>query len=130
MEQHCECNIDFSNYIEYDNEDKVIELEKMINNDLVDFETAPQDLPDRSPRAFKKECVLKEFLETRCFSDQDCQRCLNAPDGFCKDFKCDYKTKWQLFFPMRKLPKFGRELEMNKNDNLDLPSFNFSVDSE
>ena len=45
MEQHCYCNIDslpevpdFSNYIEYDNEDKVIELEEMINNNLKEFE--------------------------------------------------------------------------------------------
>ena len=60
--------------------------------------------------AYKKECYMKEFLETNCYSDEDCQQCLNTSDGYCKNFsKCAFKKDgtWQL--------------EVNKN---------FSADSE
>ena len=78
-------------------------------NNLDYINAKPEQIQSENDGPFRKECVLKEFLETRCSDDQDCQGCLNTPNGFCKDFKCDYKTRWQLFFPIRKLPKFERE---------------------
>lgn len=107
----------------------MIELEEMVSNKLVDSERPRK----RRGVADKIGCDLKDFLKTRCYGDRDCQHCLNTSDAFCKpaydSLYCDYKTKWEVF-PMQKLPKFERESEMNRNDNLDLPSFNFSVDSE
>ena len=102
----------------------------MVSNKLVDSVRTRnrRGLPARP--AYKKGCDIKEFLETMCYGDADCQQCLNTYDAFCNNKgRCDYKTKW-LMFPMQKLPKFERELEMNKNDALDLPSFNLSVDNK
>ena len=121
---HDENNLDYINAKPEQIQSEEAFDSKIVTNKLENPETALQELANPQP---KKDCDLMEFLETICSSDEDCKQCSNTPNGFCNDWyhnewKCEFKT-WHSF-------PFERELEMNKNDALDLPSFNLSVDTE
>ena len=57
-----------SDEVQSENEDKIIELEEMVSNNLVESEAAHP----------KTEC---DKWETSCSSDEDCKQCSDCPNG-------------------------------------------------
>ena len=88
----CECDEDHYEYdnsmdyfnaksdeVQSENEDKIIELEEMVNNNVVDSEAAQSELSHP-----KTECNI---WKTTCSSDDDCKecddQCYNGRGAYC-----------------------------------------------
>ena len=75
-----------SDEVQSENEDKIIELEEMVSNNLVDSEAASSELSQP-----KTEC---DKWETSCSSNEDCKQCSDCPNGaYCIPHINDAGTK-------------------------------------
>ena len=75
-----------SDEVQNEKEDKIIELEEMVNNNLEYSEMAPSKLAQP-----KKECDYVDYyddVKIGCSSTEDCKQCMDCPEGSPEVF-CD-----------------------------------------